>query len=183
MTARQFVILAHDASGKLTGQIALIRTDLSSDQLLEKKSSELNVVSNNEGHAVVCLSICSADFRPKPVPNVRKKISPADVRKYVLGGHDPVLRFHQRPKGGLDSGAHLVDVIKGGRPEDKSSLGYTMLLKYPVPEKEVHIHNEAPISDQLIEAVLLIATDQGVRDVYAYSRPGGLAAYVAARKK
>ena len=57
-----------------------------------------------------------------------------------------------------------------------------MLLKYPAPEGVVGITGDAPVSNQLIEAVLLLAKDVGVTDVYAYSRPGGLASFLAAHK-
>ena len=103
------------------------------------------------------------------------------IRTYLHAGHDPVFNFHQRPKGGLAKGAALIDVIPRGRPEDRSSLGYNMLLKYPPPAGQITITNEGPISNQLIEATLLIARDLGLKDVYAYSRPGGLASYVSNR--
>ena len=54
-----------------------------------------------------------------------------------------------------------------------------MLLKYPAPSQNAAIADDAPVSTQLIEAVLVIAKDLGINDVYAYSRPGGLAHYLA----
>ena len=67
--------------------------------------------------------------------------------------------------------------------EDKSSLGYNMLLKYPRPINDVKIAGKGPVSDQLIEVVLSITKDLELRDVYAYSRPGGLASYISRLEK
>jgi len=92
------------------------------------------------------------------------------------------MKFHQKPKGGLTEGATLVDVIENGRPEDKSALGYNMLLKYPAPSGKVSITEGASAAQQLIEVILLLASDMGIKNVYAYSRPGGLAQYLASHK-
>lgn len=177
---KQFIITAVDAKGALAGQIAIIRADANAKALSNTKHSELltSGVSNPNGKAFVCVSICSAGFKPKEVPPV-KEIPGADtVEKYLLDGHDPVFNFHSKPKGG-ERGAKLVGVLAGGRPEDKSSLGYTMLLKYPAPAEKATVNAGAPVSNQLIEIVLLLAKDLGLKDVYAYSRPGGLASYIS----
>ena len=209
---KQCILLAVDTENKIAGQIAFIRTDLGSRDLLHTSYRALvSAEANPNGPAFVCVSICSSGFEPKTVPSmvsgaeppmvskveppvvskveppVVSKVEPSAiripdaeaVRAYLRDGNDPVLRFHQKPKAGLPLGAELVDVIAAGRPEDASSLGYTMLLKYPSVAAAVGITNEAPVANQLIEAVLLIAKDNGIEDVYAYSRPGGLAAYMA----
>jgi len=177
--SRQLTILAAKPDDSLAGQIALIRTNLSGDELLKKKYSELFSadVADRNGKALVCVSICSADYRPKDIPSVTRIPDVAEVEKYLPD--DPVYKFHQKPKGG-GAGASLVGLIEGGRPEDKSSLGYNMLLKYPEP-KNIAITEDAPVSNQLIEVVLLLAQDLGIKDVYAYSRPGGLAAYISTK--
>ena len=179
--SKHLIILAADEKNQISGQIAIIRTSLSEKELLAKKYAELlsPEVFDREGKALVCISICSADYKPKPVPSVTRIPSADEVREYLADGHDPVMKFHEKPKGGLTQGAKLVDVIPEGRPEDKSSLGYNMLLKYPPPGENVTTTTGAPISNQLIEVVLLIAHDIGIKDVYAYSRPGGLASYLS----
>ena len=45
---------------------------------------------------------------------------------------DPVLAFH------LDYGAHLVTTLPGFRPEDRDSLGYGVLIEYPVHVESAH---------------------------------------------
>ena len=117
---------------------------------------------------ISCVSICSAAYTPKPIPEGIQTPSAEFVREYLLAGHDPVMNFHQK------LGAKLSEVIPNGRPEDTSSLGYTMLLRYP-PAK--HIVLSGTVSNQLIQAVRILAHDVGAR-VTAVSRPGGLASYI-----
>ncbi len=74
----------------------------------------------------------------------------------------------------LDPERRLLGVTPGGRPEDKSALGYTMLLRYPQIKGDAFY---GPASDQLIQAVRILACDAGA-EVYAVSRPGGLATYL-----
>ena len=181
--SKHLIILAADAKDRILGQISVIRTSLSEKELLKKKYAELLSpdVLDREGNALVCISICNADYKPKPVPEVARIPSEDEVRKYLADGHDPVMKFHEKPKGGLAEGAKLIDVIPNGRQEDKSSLGYNMLLKYPSPKENVAITEGSPISNQLIEVVLLLAHDLGIKNVYAYSRPGGLASYLSAK--
>ncbi|OGG53200.1 hypothetical protein A2851_02725 [Candidatus Kaiserbacteria bacterium RIFCSPHIGHO2_01_FULL_53_29] len=182
-TSRQITVLAAKPDNSLAGQIAIVRTNLSEGELLGKKYDELvSEAFDRDGKALVCISICSADYKPKPVPTVGVHPSPEDVRKYLAEGNDPVMRFHEKPKAGLATGARLIDVIENGRPEDKSALGYNMLVKYPGPGESVAITTGAPVSNQLIELVLLIARDIGIKNVYAYSRPGGLASYLSTKK-
>jgi long-chain acyl-CoA synthetase len=175
---KQLIILAAEPDDSLAGQIAVIRTSLSSDALLHTTYAQLlsPEVLDPQGNALVCISICSAEYQPKPIPPVSTIPDAETVRQYIP--QDPVFKFHQKPKGG-GAGAELVGIIPEGRPEDKSSLGYNMLLKYPAPPQNVAITDDAPVSSQLIEAVLLVAKDLGINDVYAYSRPGGLAHYLA----
>ncbi len=177
---KQFILIAVDKQDKIAGQIALIRTDLGDKALLHTTYDKLLTpeVSHLQGKAFVCISICSSGFKPKPIPSVDKIPDAGAVKKYLLEGNDPVYNFHQKLKGGQSEGAKLIGVIPNGRSEDKSSLGYTMLLKYPAPPENPVITNDAPVSNQLIEAVLLIAKDIGIKEVYAYSRPGGLASYI-----
>lgn len=138
---------AIDKDGKLAGQISF----------------------SYDGTTLTCVSICSASFKPKPVPDTKNIPDVKYVEQYLLSGNDPVMNFHHK------LGAELVEVIPGGRPEDKSALGYTMLLRYPSSENEVPA---GPASHQLIQAVRLLARDAGA-EVTAVSRPGGLASYLA----
>jgi long-chain acyl-CoA synthetase len=178
---KQLVILAAKPDDSLAGQIALVRTNLSAQELLKKTYDELlsPEVLDRNGSALVCISICSADYTAKPVPQAGRTPTPEEVLEYLP--NDPVYKFHRKPKGG-ESGAELVGLIPAGRPEDESSCGYNMLLKYPEPHS-APVTESAPVSNQLIEVVLLLAGDIGIKKVYAYSRPGGLAAYLSTHTK
>ncbi len=149
-------LAAVDREGKIAGQISFKKED----------------------GALVCISICSARYTPKPVPEVSKIPSANEVREYVLAGKDPVINFH------LKLGAQVIAVNPDGRPEDKSALGYTVRMRYEVPldyaRGKPAIDESAPMSNQLIQAVLMFARDLGLVHVEALSRPGGLAAYLAA---
>ncbi len=83
------------------------------------------------------------------------------------------MNFHQK------LGAELVEVLPGGRSEDTSALGYTMLLRYAVPTEKITLDPHEPVSSQLIHAVLLLAQDLNLSEMFALSRPGGLASYLA----
>lgn len=180
--AKHTILMAIAKGGNIAGQIAFVRTDLSADQLLQTKYTDLltSKVVNKKGSAITCISICSAGYKAKPVPKVATMPSKHDVEEYISEGKDPVMRFHQKPKGGLADGASLVGLIPGGRPEDASACGYNVLVQYPTPTN-IRITEDAPVSNQLIEVALLIAQNAGLSHVYAYSRPGGLAAYWAGR--
>ncbi|MEK7114264.1 MAG: fatty acid--CoA ligase family protein, partial [Patescibacteria group bacterium] len=117
---------------------------------------------------ISCVSICSASFKSKLVPKVGETPNVNFVREYLSDGHDPVMNFHKK------LGAELVEVTPEGRPKDKSALGYTMLLRYPTTESIALV---GPVSNQLIQAVRILARDVGA-EVYAISRPGGLASYI-----
>ncbi len=180
---KQFILIAEESNGNIAGQIAFIRTDLGSDQLLHTTFSQLLVpgVQNIHGSSAVCISVNNSNFRPKPIPHAVATPEPEAVVKYLKEGSDPVYNFHRKPKADALMGAELLGVIKGGRLEDRSSCGYTMLLRYPRTSKAAGITENAPISNQLIEAVLILTKDLGINDVYAYSRPGGLASYTAGK--
>jgi len=179
---KHLVILAADAKDHVLGQISVVRTSRSAEELLKTPYAKLVTpeVLDPQGNALVCISICNADFKPKPVPSIAKTPSSEDVRAYLEGGNDPVMKFHTKPKGGLAEGAKLINVIENGRPEDKSALGFNMLVKYPEPSN-ITFTPDAPIANQLIEIALLLAQDLGIKNVYAYSRPGGLASYLSTK--
>jgi len=138
---------AIDKNGKLAGQISFSYSD----------------------NKITCVSICSATFKPKSVPTVTAIPDEEFVRKYLLAGNDPVMNFH------TSLGAEIVKVIPNSRPEDKSSLGYTMLLHYPSTK---NISLGGPVSNQLIQAVRILTRDVDA-EAFAISRPGGLATYLS----
>ena len=175
-------IMAIDKDAKIKGLITFIRLDETTNKLSNFTYNKLvclqekNIVDNN-GDSLICISICGPNYRKEPIPNVKKVLQIEEVKEYLLMGKDSVYNFHAKPKGGFDKGASLISLLPNSRPQDKRSLGYNMLLEYPEITKEIHLTEDASVAAQLIESVMLIARQLGIKNVYAFSRPSGLASY------
>ena len=181
-------IMAIDKDAKIKGLITFMRLDETTDKFSNFTYNKLvslqekNIVDNN-GDSLVCISICGPNYRKEPIPNVKKVLQIKEVKEYLLMGKDGVYNFHAKPKGGFDKGASLISLLPNARKEDKRSLGYNMLLKYPEITKEIHLTEDASVATQLIESVMLIARQLGIKKVYAFSRPSGLALYISKKYK
>ena len=105
----------------------------------------------------------------KGVPDLPE--SEADA--YIRSGVDPIMRFHQTPKGGFQVGAEILQILPHGRPSDSEALGYNVILKYPELDQEPFINEKASRGIQLVEAALVFAYRKK-KKVYVYSRPAGL---------
>lgn len=100
------------------------------------------------------------------------------VDEYIRNGHDPVLSFHMKKKGGLSKGASFVRVLKDARPDDVESLGYNVLLVYPEISESVAISEDESLGTQLVESAFIYAKTNKIKHVFAYSRPSGFYAYL-----
>ena len=102
------------------------------------------------------------------------------IEEYVASGKDHVLEFHRKPKGGLP-GATVWKILEQGRPDDKESMGYNVLMKYPEITKETKIVRSSATSPSvlLIEHALLYAKDHGIKNVIAFSRPAGFRKFLS----
>jgi hypothetical protein len=90
--------------------------------------------------------------------------------------------FHLKPKGGIN-GAGLLAIMPNSRPEDKTSLGYNLLLEYPrLPDKLIAPNAEASVAVQLIEATMNFAQQLDIHKIFAFSRPAGASHYFSGRK-
>lgn len=180
-------IIVLDNNNKVKGLILLVRTGISEETLSSISYSKLislgqkSVASGNRD-SFVCIAICSSNYKPYDIPKINTKPTAEDVKKYLFSGHDGVYNFHTKAKGGLDNGAKLAAILPNARPEDKSSLGFNMLMKYPKIDKSIKINEDAPISVQLIEVVMWLAWNIDVKTVYAFSRPAGLAKYLSQKE-
>ena len=177
----QMIIAAVRPDGSVAGTIAYVRTNLSEEELSRVKYNKFidpkNKLIQKDSKSLVCVAICSDNFKPQRIPKVDHRPSPKEVEAYLAAGSDGVFSFHQKPKGGALQGASLVAVIENGRSEDKSSCGYTMLLKYP-EVKSPKLSENVSVSINLIETVMLVGSVTNGKVVYALSRPGGLASYL-----
>jgi len=167
---------------KVEGLITFMRLDVSQDQLLSFTYDRLvslkeKSIIDNKGNLLVCVCICGPNYRQEKIPNVKKMPQIEEVKEYLLMGKDDIYNFHAKPKGGFTKGASLIKLLPNARPQDKSALGYNMLLKYPEITKDIRLTEDASVATQLIESVMLVARKLGIKKVYAFSRPAGAAKY------
>ncbi len=171
----------------VTGKGTLITHNHKGDSLLLVAVASLG---KNSRHAEL-VSASSTDSRhpelvsgssnsvntPTPISYHQPNPSPIDLAKitaYCQSTQDPVLSFHYAPKGGLSKGARFVKLLPQARPTDHQALGYCVLIQYPVLDQSPTINTTASIGTQLIEAALLFAYQNELKNVFAYSRPVGL---------
>jgi acyl-CoA synthetase (AMP-forming)/AMP-acid ligase II len=139
--------------------------------------------NKHKGDSLCCVAISAENpmWRGSSTSEVeeinKRKLNLHELKKYLSSDKDYVIRFHKKPKGGYKSGAKIVKIIPNGRPDDNSSLGYNILMKYPELIKKPRIDNNASIGVQLIEAALLHAYNKGMKQAYVYTRPAELSKY------
>lgn len=111
-----------------------------------------------------------------PQPTVK------DVEMYLANNLDPVIKFHQRPKAGLKTGAKILKIVSRARPGDSAALGFGVLMEYPRLQREnPMVTIGASLGQQLVEAALTDAKNRGIHVVRVLSRPVGLAHWVLER--
>jgi len=183
MIKYMIVIVAVDTEDKVQGVVCALPSGLSQKQLSSISYADLTDINNTQINktpsSFICVAICGTGYKQEPIPTVKKVPTPHEVESYLQSGQDSVYNFHTKPKGGLEKGAQLIAVLRNARPDDKMSLGYNMLMKYPKPRIGISINSKATVATQLIEAILLLAYNVGIDTVYAFSRPAGLAKYLS----
>lgn len=171
------VVVAVDEKDKVRGALSMIRTNLSEKKISKISHAEItanNTLSNNDnnGKKIVCVSICSDNYKPEPFPGDIGSVRADKVKEYLR--YDAVYKFHEKAKGGFGRGAKLVSLIPNSRPEDKRALGYNMLMKYPeIKDGKINIDSSSSVATQLAEVVMFFAQQLGIKEVYAFSRPIG----------
>ncbi len=151
-------------------------------------------LANNDpnGDTFLCIAISVAlrsDLVKKQGPTFTqnqekalRKLAKLHITAYVNSKLDHVLEFHRKPKGGLP-GAKVWKILENGRTDDKESMGYNVLMKYPEITKEVKIvrSNSASPSVHLIEHALFYAKEHGIQNVVAFSRPADFQKYLLSK--
>ena len=133
--------------------------------------------NNPKGEIMVCASITVTDeARGGTVPpraEVSQEVADEVIEEYIKTGLDNVLRFHAKPKGGMEKGAKVIKILPQGRPEDTEAMGYNVLVEYPTIDKRKKIvrSKNAPPSFLLIEQTMQLAKEKGCKRVVAFSRP------------
>lgn len=176
----QNTVIAINKKDKVGGLISFVESDLPDKDICSLTYSKLMKLKGEKivNGKFICVSICSDNYRKQEIPDVKTRPSQDEVDQYLRKGKDGVYNFHLQAKGGMKEGARLICLIPNGRKEDRSSLGYNMLLKYPAISGRIKITNRG-VASQLIEIVMLLAYELDIKEVYAFSRPGGLAKYLA----
>lgn len=169
----------------LVGSLSCVRLKHASVERLKtwNQATDNGTLSNHDptGDTLLCVAISvKASRSAKPVHIGSVNVNPKQyIEEYVASGKDHVLEFHKKPKGGLP-GATVWKIHENGRPEDKESMGYNVLMKYPEITKGTKIirSNTSSPSVLLIEHALLYANKQGINNVIAFSRPAGFREYL-----
>lgn len=106
------------------------------------------------------------------IPDKLPRLTVGQVGDYLKENIDPVIRFHQRPKAGLKTGAKILKIIPNFRPGDFPSLGFGVLMEYQFsPMEHPVVTTSATLGQQLVEAALMFAGKHGIYSVQAVSRP------------
>lgn len=177
-------IVALNKSDIVRGLIFLERISKREAKLKNLKYADLlnfsqDSIIDKKGESIICVAICGSNYKKETIPDVSKIPSASEIEKYLKAGKDSVFNFHQKAKGGLGKGAELLAVLPNSRPEDKRALGFNMLMKYPPITQNVVINDKASVATQLIEVVMFLAYQLDIKNVYAFSRPSGLARYIS----
>lgn len=175
----------------LLGTISCVQLPLQIVKRLKtwKEATGNGTLANHDdnGDTLLCVAISvksdSLISSINPIPPTQtiklQRIAKQKIAEYVNSSLDHVLEFHRKPKGGLP-GATVWKILENGRPDDKESMGYNVLMKYPEITKGTKIvrSNAASPSILLIEHVLSYAQKHGIKHVIAFSRPIGLRDYL-----
>lgn len=109
----------------------------------------------------------SKDF-PEKLPRLTIK----NVEDYLEKNLDPVIKFHQRSKAGLKTGAKILKIVPRARPDDIVALGFGVLMEYPsLRTKKPLMTIDASLGQQLVEASMILAKMQNINFVQVLTRP------------
>lgn len=144
--------------------------------------------NNQKGDSLVCVAI-SVKINLSSLPNqlfkspkntkLLKLLAPKLINSYVGSKLDHALQFHRQPKGGL-SGALVDKIIPDSRPEDKESLGYNVLMRYPnlPPNQKIITSQFASPAVHLVEEAMRYCSNKNISKFYAFSRPSHFRRYL-----
>lgn len=179
----------------LVGSLSCVQLSHESVETLEtwKQATNNGTLSNNDptGDTLLCIAISVKSQSPSSSPLSKsshdeeslRQLAKKFIKDYVKSGNDHVLEFHRKPKGGLP-GATVWKILENGRPDDKESMGYNVLMKYPEISKGTKIirSNASSPSILLIEHALLYAKEHSIKEVIAFSRPVGFRKFLTSKR-
>ncbi|MBI4062512.1 acyl--CoA ligase [Candidatus Gottesmanbacteria bacterium] len=171
---------AFEEKDGLVGSLSCVRVSHPEKLKTWNEASANGTLANYDlnGDTLLCVAISVKGPKSTHIPEVH--VNPKQyIEEYVRSSNDHVLEFHRKPKGGL-RGATVWKILENGRSDDKESMGYNVLMKYPEIKKGTKIVRSAASSPSvlLIEHALLYAKDHGIKNVIAFSRPAGFRKYL-----
>ncbi len=141
---------------------------------------------NKKGDTLCCVAITSskANSTNEEINNDETLILSKDfinknIENYINSGLDPVINFHKKDKG-IIKGAKVVKIFPNGRPEDKFSLGFNILMQYPEITDElrtellkidINCENMSAGKALIIGAVKEAIKNKNISYIMPYSRP------------
>lgn len=168
----------------LVGTLSCVRLDSKAiPRSWEQATKNGTLVNfNPKGDTLLCVAISvknSSSVTPLPSESPPQQKAKKKIADYVAQGKDHVLAFHAKPKGGL-KGATVWKILENGRRDDKESMGYNVLMRYPLINKNTKIilTKKATPAVMLIEHALMYSKEHGIKHVVAFSRPSGFRQYL-----
>ncbi|HEX9722365.1 MAG TPA: class I adenylate-forming enzyme family protein [Candidatus Paceibacterota bacterium] len=183
-----YLVGVFDEEERLLGTLSALQmtsAELEAAKTWDAATSKGTLQNNNpNGEIMVCASITvTEDTKAGTVPalpEVSQALADAVVEDYVKTGLDNVLRFHAKPKGGMQKGAKLIKILPQGRPEDAEAMGYNVLVEYPkIEDKKIVRSKSAPPSFLLVEHAMQLAKEKNCTRVIAFSRPAQFRLHLA----
>lgn len=137
------------------------------------------------GEVMLCASITVADqslaSNEKKPGFISQGLADRVVSDYLQTNLDNVIRFHRKPKGGMERGGEVKKILPQGRPEDTDAMGYNVLMEYPEIDKRKRILKTKDFTPSvlLIEQAMQLAKEKGCTRVMAFSRPAQFRLHLA----
>lgn len=138
---------------------------------------------DSAGEVMLCVSI-TVDTKEE-IPSIQatpsQALADAVISDYVATNLDNVIRFHRKPKGGMEKVGEVTKILPRGRPEDAEAMEYNVLIEYPEigPNAKIVKTKNASPSVLLIEQAMLLSKEKGCSKVIAFSRPAQFRLHLA----
>ena len=184
-----YLIGVFNEEGDLLGTLSAFQT--TRDRLAEVKTWDEATgkgtlqTHNPAGEVMLCASITVVD--QSLASNVKKpgfisqELADRVIGDYLKTNLDNVLRFHRKPKGGMEKGGEVTKILPQGRPEDADAMGYNVLVEYPEIDRRKRILKTKDFTPSvlLIEQAMQLAKEKGCAGVVAFSRPAQFRLHLA----
>jgi len=142
---------------------------------------------NKNGDTLCCVAITSSvSYKDDKVLNketenitLSESFINKNIETYLNSGLDPVINFHKKDKG-IIKGAEIIKIFPNGRPDDKDSLGFNVLMQYPkitnnlrkeLTKININCENMSIGKALIIGALKESLKNKNINYIMPYSRP------------